>query len=711
MNEAPEQVKLSARLASVQVGVRPELEISRLMLHGEAAYVVRDPITFKSHRLSPSDYQVFVALDANKSLGDTFNQLQAEGAVEDDQREDFYRFILNLSQIGLLSLPISDGSALYRRFQRRKQVERKAKLLGFLFLRVPLIQPDRFLDRTIRWVSPLFTRVGFVTWLICLALSLIVVCSRWQEFLNPIGTILTLQNLPTLWLLLVVLKVFHEFGHAYACKRFGGAVPEMGAYFIVFTPCAYIDASAAWGFPRRIHRVIVGLGGMYFESIAAMIAVLIWCLTSPGPVHSAAQYAIILASIVTIGFNVNPLMKYDGYYILSDLLGMPNLRSDSRRCVSAFAQRWLLGLKIDLPRFSRVGLVLIFLFGIASSLYKVIVVFGIAITIAFKIPAAGLAIALLYVGSSIRQYGTKLINKVAALDSAIARRRAMGAIGLSIGSLVSVLCFFPVSSSLEALGVVTRQEERIVHAGASGFLIHSEVADGTSVERGTVLCQLENIDVVTALERKEAEISQLRIQLQDELNSDVQTASAIAGTLEQALREQADLKAERDRLLVRAPIDGILIDTDRLDETGRFVHKGEPLASVSDGRWIVKVMVTAEHLSSTAPREGDTVSIRMIGQSKQLFRGKVLEVAKTGSKTIDQPALTHAGGGTIAVSTDNQEAEQPFFEISVMIDGVDATQFKYGMTALVQFEADRTPVGAFLYRRGLRILNQLRLAG
>jgi len=156
---APPQ-NLAERLRTVKVGVRPEIEVSRHIFNGEPAYVVRDPITFQTHKLSPSDYQVFIAINANDELKAIFAKLCSSEVLEQDQEEQFYQFVLSLTQFGLLILPVSDGAALYGRYTRRQASELRAKITGFLFLRVPLVQPDAFLERTMHLFAPLFTKTS-----------------------------------------------------------------------------------------------------------------------------------------------------------------------------------------------------------------------------------------------------------------------------------------------------------------------------------------------------------------------------------------------------------------------------------------------------------------------------------------------------------------------------------------------------------------------
>src|SRR5258706_426570 len=137
-------------------------------------------------------------------------------------------------------------------------------------------------------------------------------------------------NWPLLWATFVLIKLIHELGHAFSCRRFGGEVHELGIMFLVFVPAPYVDASSAWSLPSKWQRVFVGAGGMIFELFVAAICAFIWKYTDPTTLVSKLAYnAMFIATVTTILFNANPLLRYDGYYILSDLLEIPNLRQQS----------------------------------------------------------------------------------------------------------------------------------------------------------------------------------------------------------------------------------------------------------------------------------------------------------------------------------------------------------------------------------------------
>ena len=318
--------EIAQRLGRSQVGLRPELEVSRHVFRGRVSYVVRDPITFESHRFSQHDYEIVTALHAEHPLAEVFARLVDEEKLEANEEDAFYRFVISLHRLGFLNLPIPDGKRLYERYLANEQQRRMKRWMAMFFYQLPLVNPDHFLDRTVRWVRPLFSPMALFLWCGLIASAIFVAVRRFDEISASVGDTFAAQNLPALWLTIIVLKFFHEFGHAYATKAFGGHVPEMGAYLIVFTPCAYVDASAAWGFSKKWHRMFVGLAGMYFELAIAAVALLAWAATGPGMMQALLFNVVMLASVVTVGFNINPLMRFDGYYVLSDYLEFPNLR-------------------------------------------------------------------------------------------------------------------------------------------------------------------------------------------------------------------------------------------------------------------------------------------------------------------------------------------------------------------------------------------------
>src|SRR6185295_5159685 len=202
--------------------------------------------------------------------------------------------------------------------------------------------------------------------------------------------ILAPDNLLLLYLGTAFIKTVHEFGHAFFCRRYGGEVHTMGIMFMIFTPMPYVDASSSWGFRRRYQRMLVGAGGMIFELFVAAIAVFVWRQTAPGIIHSVAYNMIFVASVSTLIFNLNPLMRFDGYYLLSDLLEVPNLNQRSMRQLRYWTEKYLLGVaKAEPIAQTHKEATWLTIFGVAATIYRVIVFGGILLFIADRFMLLG----------------------------------------------------------------------------------------------------------------------------------------------------------------------------------------------------------------------------------------------------------------------------------------------------------------------------------
>ena len=332
------------QLKDLSVILRSDLHVSRQLHQGQPVYVVHDPISFRTHRLTLQNYQVLVRLDPSKTIGQNFQTLVQQRHFSTSDQDFYYQYIMQLHQLGLIVLPVANGGRLFEQHQKQSKLKRRSKIYGALFMQIPLARPDLFLTRTAPQMRVLFSR-GFLTlWAVAGLVALWLVASRFDEFMKPLNSLLATENLPFLWSAFVVLKIWHELGHGYACKIHGGAVPEMGMPLSAGTPAAYVDATAAWSFPERWKRLVVMLGGMYFETIVAIPAVFIWAFSSSPMLSSCAYQLVMMASLITVLFNANPLMKYDGYFIAGELLGIQNLRGRSDQLIKDVLKRVFLGL-------------------------------------------------------------------------------------------------------------------------------------------------------------------------------------------------------------------------------------------------------------------------------------------------------------------------------------------------------------------------------
>ena len=238
-----------------------------------------------------------------------------------------------------------DKEKLFERYRKRRQKETQSKLLNIMFIRIPLLDPDLFLNRITPVIHKIFSIPGFLVWLLVLFFAGKILVDNFEQALEQAQGVLAPDNLVWLYTGLVIVKVLHEFGHAVICKRFGGEVHVMGVMLMVFSPLPYMDATSSWGFREPWKRMAVGSAGMFVELFIAGLAVFVWAATGQGVLHSVAYNIMFVASVSTVLFNANPLIRLDGYYILSDLLDIPNLSGKATHQLRHLVEKKAFGLK------------------------------------------------------------------------------------------------------------------------------------------------------------------------------------------------------------------------------------------------------------------------------------------------------------------------------------------------------------------------------
>lgn len=701
--------RLEDTLADTTLLARQDLEVSRHVFAGKVTYVLRDPITFESHKFTKVDYELFVAMNADRPLCEVLDLVVAKQLVDTTEKDEFYRFAANLVQLGLIGLPSPDGKTLFARSKRRVQAVRNGMLKNFLFQQIPLFNPDRFLDRTIHLVRPLFSRSCAVLWCIGALVAIAIVARRWTEFTDPLADMLTLKNAPMLWGILFGLKFFHEFGHSYACKHFGGTVPSMGIYLIAGNPCAFVDASAAWGFPNRMHRILVSLGGMYFESIVAIFAVFVWALSSSPGIQSAAHHIVFMASAVTLLFNANPLMKYDGYFIACDLTGNPNLRQRATKELQRLLKRWLVGVDVEGPkRLSRRGLGLI-AYGIASSIYKFFVVIGISCMVATKFAALGLAMSGFYIVSTLYGlYSTAFRYLWTSPEVRPVQTRArICSYALLLG--LPLLLLIPIPTTTRSTGLLTTTDEIEIATETAGIVQSVLSTPGQDIERNQPLVVLQNQSLVAASMVGLAKFELTSRTKAVELQVDRTKAAKTSQRMDYLLEKSRQSIQQTDALAVRTKQAGIVMTCLPKNHTGQFLPAGSTVAVIGRGDWQVRCLADAATMLAAQPQVGQSVSLRLTAQANIKLHGKITRIAEMGDRQVRDESLTHLAGGRIPVNPISREASEAFFEILVKIDDDHAKNLTlmHGMTVDVRMYRQTEIIALTLYRRITRFINQV----
>jgi putative peptide zinc metalloprotease protein len=708
--------------------LRSDLHVSRQVHQGQPVYVVHDPVSFKTHRLPLSSYQLYVRLDPSKKLNENFDSLVRQNHLKRDDRESFFQLIMQLQQLNLLVLPVANGSRLHDQYVRQTKTRRRNKLLGALFMTIPLAQPDEFLTRTSHRVRWMFTQGFLAGWAAAGLCALWLVVSRFEEFTQPFNGLLATDNLPFLWAAFVVLKVWHELGHAYACKIYGGAVPEMGMILIAGTPAAYVDATSAWSFPERWKRLVVMAGGMYFESIVAIPAVFVWAFATSPLLTSCAWQLVMMASLITLLFNANPLMKYDGYFIASELVGIQNLRGRSDQYLKAWMKRIFLGLesgnslssvrKSDESvetciRGTDTGSTLILAaYGVAAAIYRTLLIFGIAAMIATRFPMIGLALAAFHLVSTLGSSGLSL-GKYLLTSSETAsvrgRARLVAVFALIIVPLLSLVV--PVPFGVVAQGVVAAESEYFLNAETPGTLLQSLVNPGDVVNSGALLAQLENPDVTEQAQLSRAELQEALLQWEVSRSTDITKSAELEARITELKHRLLESQKQASALSITAPAGGRIARVVSSSQKGQYLNIGDQAAVVVDGRSLLRTWLNEDELGSIQRKPGTEVRFRIPGRSETTFVGQLVSIEPAAESTALHDAMTFSGGGSILLDPKTGLPLEPLFQVDISPSNETVLQLAdHGMRLSLQIPRRYESFAAWALRRVTRFVQKTLLA-
>ena len=622
--------------------------------------------------------------------------------LEDGDAEEFFEFVLGLHGLGLLVVPGIPPETVWRRREERRRRQRKQRLGWLVSWRIPLGDPDRWLQRVAPYVTWLYRLPGLALW------AMLGLFAFWQcgdhlgELFGDAGELLSLHNLPIVWLSVVVLKALHELGHAFALKRYGAIVPEIGIIFVFLTPCAYVDANGSWTFRSKWQRIVVALGGMYVETMIAFVFALIWAGTPPGLLHSVAQSVVVLATVTTVLVNINPLIKFDGYFAFSDLVGIYNLQERARENLRGHLEHWFLGLPRRPSNASFAERSLLWVYAPAALAYRASLAIGVTALMMTSWPAIGIPLGmafawLLIVGPLLRI--AKHLWSSERLENVRLRARVVTVL-CTMFVIVAVLAI-PVSDSIVAPGLLDPGSKWSVRAPSSGFVDRVDVLEGTMVGDGVRLCKLRAPELEERLVHVEAELRTARVHHDATEIVDTTTARMLANRIDSLERRLAELRSQSNQLEVRSYGPGTVVGSRAL-KSGSYIRKGEELMQVHSQHRFVRVVLTDEEIDRLRLEPGVETDLRWTNDPWRTVRATVREARRSASRDHVPVELTVAAGGEIfAKETEGRvQADRPYLHVFLQVEDEPLESFGSGMTARVRFAARTQTIGDWC-KRGL----------
>lgn len=700
---------------------------------------MKEPLGLNYFRFQEEEYAILKMLDGNTSLQEIKDKFEKEFAPQKISFNDLQHFIGTLHRSGLvITTAMDQGRQLKSRHDERKWKETLQLMSNILAVRFKGFDPDRLLtalNPVTRW---LFT-VPVMIMVVMLALSaLTLVTVEYDVFRQRLPSFQEFFG-PSNWLLLGVVlgttKVLHEFGHGLSCKRYGGECHEMGVMFLVMTPCLYCNVSDSWMLPNKWHRAMIGAAGMYIEILLASIATFVWWFSEPGLLNHLALQVMFVSSVSTVVFNGNPLLRYDGYYILSDIMEVPNLRQKASSVLHRFMSKYCLGMDLpDDPFLPERNQFLFGSFTVASNLYRLVVTASI----------------MLFLNKVFEPYGLKVIGQMIALAgiyglvvmpivnlwkflyvpgrmSQVKRKNVL----ITAASVVAVIAGFiyvPVPQWVKCPVDIQPQNAESVFVVVPGELNEILVEPGAHVTKGTKLARVTNLDLLMELSDLESEQKRLEF-LRDALNNQRLRAErgheveqSYVEVIEQlkSVEEQLEKKRQQVALIdVPAPIEGTVFpvpdkspnkqaDGRLPDWSGSIFdekNQGAHLAS-SD---VICQIGNADEMEAVLYISQDQIELVYPDQEVEIkldaFPGKTFKgnITAMGSKEVEfiPPALSTQQGGTLPAIADSESGrlrpQNATFPAQVPLT-IDQKSLKLGMRGRAKVWVKWEPMGSRLWR-------------
>lgn len=700
------------RRKQVRLRLRSDLQISEQRYEGKRSYVVKDPVSLRYYRFNEQEYFVVRLFDGKHTMEEIQKEFERNYRPHRLTHEDLEAFARQLLTAGLAQHESSRAAEeLLESRRKQRRLQRIATWTNILYIKIPIFDPDRILTFLYRYLFWIFTWWFFALSVALMLSAVFLVALHYRTFYDKLPyyhEFFAFQTLLYMWLSLGVVKVIHEFGHGLSCKAFGGECHEMGFLLMCFSPALFCNVSDAWTLPNKWRRIIISFAGIYVELVIAAIATWVWWYTPGRPfINNIALCLMVLCSVSTFVFNANPLMKFDGYYILSDWLEIPNLRDRANRYLSNLFKEYALGIEVPPEPYMALNRRILFVtYAILAYLYRWFITFSILYTLStflkpYKLGTLSKALALFALGSLVGWPLYRMIKGYQQRGRLPDMKPHRVAITVSIVLVLLLLFLFlplPISRVRDK-GLIELDPEHsqkvFVPFARGATLQRVSVEEGDYVEKDQEIAVFYSEELEESRAKYVAERRKQRDLYESALSAYTRARTADERKQLQQLMDDARAKedaaalavAQRERIIeslkVRAPRAGIVMHLPRKEEIGRFWEdvQDRPVCTVGDITKLRVIVPVApydyklleedtEWLSRAGKSTELEVSIRAPGGGTKTYRGKLRRLPSADAKTVPVQ-LTFRGGGSLATKPGSKDPANPEPQSQVYLVEVD----------------------------------------
>ena len=716
----------------LQVRLRPDLVVQPQFYEGMTHYVIKDPLALKYFRFKIEEYFLLQQFDGKQTLQDVKKAFERKYRPQTISIEDLTRFVAQLHEAGIIQIDSAEqAKVLIRRRKKNRWRKVWSFLANILFIKIPVIDPERLLTRMypyFRWIfTPAFITVSVTSML----MAILLVASNWKTFYDKLPDFQSFFNWWTImsfWASLAVVKIIHEFGHGLTAKHFGGEVHEMGILFLVLTPALYCDVTDSWLLPNKWKRIWISAAGIYVECFLASIATFVWWYSTPGLMNSLAMATMFICSVNTILFNANPLLRYDGYYVMADWLEIPNLRIKSTQFFAYLIQEKVLGLEIPvqsyMPRSRRS---LFVTYAIASYIYRWFVTFAILWFLSqvlkpYKLESVSY---LLAAGALIPLAGMPVyqIIKFLRTPGRLRKVKKVRATAFAVAAiaLVTGILLIPTPLRVQGTFVLRLAKPEVVYAEVEGRLVELNVKNGQWITKDTVLAKLSNPEKQKELIQRQSDhdISFTKYLFykqspEREHRAQAMQAKEYADKLEPMIEKIA---GQIGKLTLVSNREGQVIGAPHRASVGQWLKPGKTsdpeaktekpfFCEIGDPHHLEAHLILDQadiHLIKTT----NDAWLKVHGKAEKTYKSKVSEIAKRTSDEVPTE-LSNLAEGEVASKPDpktgNAKPLTAVYEIIIPIENPDL-ELEPGLRGFAKIDGGTYTLAWWLLRWWNKVFN------
>ncbi len=679
----------------------PELKknafLTRHVYRHRVWYVIEDKTSGRVHRFNEKAYEVIGLCDGQRNIQEIWgltNSKLGDDALTQDQMIDLFSRLYRSDL--LISNAQPDYDEIIERIQARKKGKLTEKLMSPMSLRFSLLDPDHFLDKTIRYVNFVFTKTFAAVWLMTILLAFAMMLSHWGELTNNVTQrMFSAQNLMILWVIYPLVKILHELGHAYAAKKWGGEVHTMGFVLLVLIPFPYVDASSASNISDKYKRMVVGAAGMMVELFLASIALFVWLIVDSIFIQTICFNIMMIGCVSTLVFNGNPLMKYDGYYILSDYIEIPNLTGKSKQYLAYLAKRYLFKLNHNNGFDATTSEKAWYLnYGIFSFLYRISVVLLIAAFVAQKFFVFGVVLAIWGI---LTQIVIPLIKQLHFLFRSPQLERQRSQSVTKVFSFAFILFIFvsfvPLPEYTKAEGVVWLPDDAVLRAGSDGFVSKLYKRSSSKVLKDEVIVQLEEPSLTKRNEILLYELKEAKAKWTNKRTESTVETLKEREKVNLAQSKYAHGLEKQVKLDVKAQSSGNLILLNQQDLIGSYKKNGDVIGYIiGESKPVIKVSIHQNDMGLIRSGVKD-IEVRSIHKVSKVMHTTLLREHPNASHSLPSNVLGTEGGGNIDINSEDKNGTQAlelFFTLDLALPQHE--QPFLGSRMYVRFYHGNTPL-------------------